>query len=252
MDDADIIDTSLLRGQVRLLQPRVGFHAAVDTVLLAAAALPYATGRILDVGCGVGSVGLCITLKNKDIILNSIDIQSDYIELARRNAALNDVAARCTFVAGDIMQDTEIPDNTFDLAVTNPPFQAMGRHLVSPVSSKALANGELSCDIDLTKWCKYLHKKLKQGGRMVMIHRADRLDEILQALTARRWFGSLTVLPIHPRAGADAKRVIITARKERYSPLVMKPGWVMHMPDGSYTPETARVLDGIDFINLNQ
>ena len=77
-----------------------------------------------------------------------------------------------------------------------------------------------------------------------MIHRADRLDEIIRALTTRRWFGSLVVLPIHSRAGEPAKRVLIAARKERYAPIIIKSALVMHEYDGSYTPLAADILDG--------
>ena len=83
-----------------------------------------------------------------------------------------------------------------------------------------------------------------------MIHRADRLDEIIRVLTERRWFGSLVVLPIHSRAGDPAKRVLVSARKERYAPIVIKSGLVMHEADGSYTPAAAAILDGQAFIDL--
>lgn len=76
---SDVIDTTLLRGKVRLLQPRTGFHASTDTVLLAAAATALVKDgdTVLDAGCGVGSAGLCVTLKNKNISLFGIDIFED-------------------------------------------------------------------------------------------------------------------------------------------------------------------------------
>lgn len=85
---------------------------------------------------------------------------------------------------------------------------------------------------------------------MVMVHRADRLDEIIRALTERRWFGSLVILPVHSRIGESAKRVLISARKERYAPLVIKPALIMHEADGSYTQRAAAILDGNAAIDL--
>ncbi len=250
MQPNDIIETSILRGQVKLLQPRHGFHASSDTVLLATAATPFAQGQVLDVGCGVGSVGLSVALKKSDIKLIGIDIQPEMVALAQRNAVLNGIEERCTFYSGDIGADTALPANGFDLVVTNPPFQAEGRHIPASLESKAFAHGEDASGVTLKKWCKYLHNKLKQGGRMVMIHRADRLDEIIQILTERRWFGGLTILPIHPRQGEPAKRVLVTARKERYAPLVLKSGLVMHEMDGSPTPAASSILEGRDIIHL--
>ena len=72
--DLPVIETTLLRGRVRLLQPKVGFHASIDTVFLAAAVPVKDRWQVLDVGCGVGSAGLCVTLRNKNIYLTGLDI----------------------------------------------------------------------------------------------------------------------------------------------------------------------------------
>lgn len=247
---SDVIETTLLRGQVKLLQPREGFHASMDTVLLAAACAMRDGQRLLDVGCGVGSAGLCVALKNNNINLFGIDIFENNILIARQNAQLNGVADRSHFQCKSLIQDTVFEDNFFDCAITNPPYQAGGKHTPSSHEQKSLAHGEDASGITLEKWCKYLHKKLKQGGTMVMVHRADRLDEIIRVLTGRRWFGSLVVMPVHSRAGDPAKRVLVSARKERYAPIVIKPALVMHNADGSYTPEAAAILDGMATITL--
>jgi tRNA1(Val) A37 N6-methylase TrmN6 len=251
---SDIIETTLLRGQVKLLQPKHGFHASTDTVLLAAAAASHklpAGAQVLDLGCGVGSAGLCFALKNGDIILNGQDIQDEMINLARRNAALNGMSEASRFEVENLLEDTVFKDNFFDLALTNPPFQAEGRHSPSPLLSKAMAHGEEPSGITLEKWCKYLHKKIKNGGYMVMVHRADRLDEIIRVLTARRWFGSLRVLPVYSRAGdATAKRVLVSARKERYASIILKSGLIMHEADGGYTAAAADILDGRAIIEM--
>lgn len=246
----DVIETTLLRGQVKLLQPREGFHASMDTVLLAAACPVRDGQRLLDVGCGVGSAGLCVSLKKENISLFGIDIFNENIDIARQNAQLNGLVQNCRFECSSLQQDTVFEDNYFDCVITNPPYQAGGKHTPSPHGQKSLAHGEDASGITLENWCKYLHKKLKQGGYMVMVHRADRLDEIIRALTARRWFGSLVVMPVHSRIGDPAKRVLVSARKERYAPIVIKPALVMHNADGSYTDEAAAILDGKAAITL--
>ncbi|MBA4152435.1 MAG: methyltransferase [Acinetobacter sp.] len=222
----------------------------MDTVLLAAACKITDGQTLLDVGCGVGSAGLCVALKKQNILLNGIDIYQENIALARENAKLNGLTESCTFYCNSILQDFDNKDNFFDFVITNPPYQAGGKHSPSPDTHKSLAHGEDASGVDLKEWCKYLHKKLKQGGSMVMVHRADRLDEIIRALTERRWFGSLVILPVHSRIGEPAKRVLISARKERYAPLVIKPALIMHEADGSYTQRAAAILDGNAAIDL--
>lgn len=118
-----VIETTLLNGRIELLQPKVGFHASIDTVFLAAAVPVKARMHLLDVGCGVGSVGLCVLARTRDIHLTGIDIQQDLIDLAQKNAVLNNTEALCRFVAGDIRKEKEIVDNAFSVVMMNPPYQ---------------------------------------------------------------------------------------------------------------------------------
>lgn len=245
-EDKKIIETTLLRGQLKLLQPAKGFHASTDTVFLAAAAQSAVKERhkVLDIGCGVGSVGLIITLKNKNNSLIGLDIQQDLIDICHQNATLNNLSDRCQFFCGNLKTEKTVPDNYFNLVVMNPPYQEGGRHTPSPRLNKALSHGEEASGTTLEDWLKYSHKKLKQGSELFIIHRADRLDEIIRGLTQRRWFGSLVVWPLHSYEGEPANRVIIRARKERYAPIVIKAGIIMHEKGGRYTKQAADILDG--------
>jgi tRNA1(Val) A37 N6-methylase TrmN6 len=238
-----VIETTLLRGLVKLLQPKVGFHASTDSVFLAAG-VSLRTGRheILDVGCGVGSVGLCILARNKNISLTGIDIQPELIDLAHQNAVLNGVDNQARFFCGDIQTEKHTEDNHFNAVVMNPPYLEDGTHTPSPEKIKATSHGEGVSGASLADWIKYAHRKLKQGGHLTLIHRADRLDDVIVELEKKRWFGSLVIYPLWSHAGEDAKRVIIQARKERYAPLVLKAGMVIHRGDGKYTEEAEAVL----------
>lgn len=75
---------------------------------------------------------------------------------------------------------------------------------------------------------------------MTMIHRADHVDKIVQGLG--KSFGQIEIIPLWPRAGEPAKRVIVRAVKGRKTPALIHPGLVLHNPDGSYTLEADRVL----------
>lgn len=237
-----VIESSLLRGRVKLLQPKVGFRAAIDTVFLAAATPVKDRWQVLDVGCGVGSVGLSIALRNKNISLIGIDIQRELIDLSLQNATLNGVSDRCRFFQGSIDTEKTIENNYFNSVAMNPPYQEGGTHVPSPKVIKALSHGEDASGVTLEKWIKYAHSKLKNGNYLTLVHRADRLDDVLIALGKKRWFGSFIVYPLYPHAGEDARRVIVQARKERYAPLKLKAGMVIHQKNGKYTPEAEAVL----------
>lgn len=250
-DAAEVIETTLLNGRVQLLQPKVGFHASLDTVFLGAAVPVKARAHILDVGCGVGSAGLCVLARARDIRLTGIDIQPELVDIALQNASLNGVEALCRFVAGDIRKEKEIVDNAFSVVMMNPPYQEGGTHTPSPTKNKALSHGEDASGATLEDWVKYAHRKLKTGGTLVMIHRADRMGEIVAVLERRRWFGSLVVFPLYSRQGDDAKRVIIRARKERFAPMVLKSGLVIHEKDGKYTKGAQEILSAAKPLDMD-
>ncbi len=246
----EVIETTLLRGRVRLLQPRIGFHASLDTVFLAAAAPLKNNFNVLDVGCGVGSAGLCVLARNPHIHLVGLDIQRELIDLAHQNAALNGFGEHCHFFRGDLKTEKAIPENYFNAVLMNPPYQEAGTHTPSPRQNKAISHGEEASGARLLDWIKYAHRKLKNGGSLVMIHRADRLDDVVVALEHRRWFGSLEVYPLWSKAGDDAKRIIVRARKERYAPLVLKAGLVIHEKNGQYTDGAQRILSAAEAIDM--
>lgn len=250
MIDNEVIETTLLNGRVKLLQPKLGFHASIDTIFLAAAAPVKERMNMLDVGCGVGSAGLCVLTRAKNIHLTGIDIQGDLIDLAMQNAALNGLSEHTRFVQGDIRHEKLVADNDFQVVLMNPPYQEGGTHTPSPTRNKALSHGEEASGATLEDWVKYAHKKLKQAGTLVMIHRADRMSEIVATLERRRWFGSLVIYPLFSRAGDDAKRVIIRARKERFAPMALKTGMVIHETDGKYTGGAQSVLSAAEALQI--
>lgn len=245
-----VIETSLLNGALTLLQPKVGFHASIDTVFLAASVTVKKGWKLLDMGCGVGSAGLCVALKNKTIHLTGLDIQEELIDIAHQNAALNGIAEQCHFFQGNIKTEKTIENNHFNAVMMNPPYLEQGTHTPSPEKIKAYSHGEGSSGTCLDDWIKYAHTKLKNGGYLTIIHRADRLDDVIVALEKKRWFGSLVIFPLYSRAGDDAKRVIIQARKERYAPLILKAGMVIHEKDGKYTEAAQKVLRDFETIVL--
>lgn len=286
MKNIDVIETTLLRGRVKLLQPKIGFHASTDSVFLAAAVstppshprthvlhakhdggdptfikapradqTPAFAGvakqwKMLDIGCGVGTIGLCVLARNKSISLTGLDIQAELIDLARQNALLNGVEDQSRFFHGSLLNEKLIEDNQFNVVVMNPPYMESGTHTPSPEKIKAASHGEGASGASLADWVKYAHRKLKQGGHLSIIHRADRLDDVILELEKKNWFGSVVVYPMWSHTGEDAKRVIIQARKERYAPLILKAGIVIHCEDGKYTKEADAVLSDAAAITL--
>jgi tRNA1(Val) A37 N6-methylase TrmN6 len=225
----------LLGGRVRLLQPRRGYRVAVDAVLLAAAVDAKAGDRVLDLGAGVGAVGLCLALRVPGSDVTGIELQPALAALAERNAQDNGVAGRVRTVVHDLALPLPAGIGTpFDHVVTNPPYLAAAVADPSPDPVKALATVESSAD--LARWLGVATGALKDAGALTIVHRSDRLDEIARLLAGLGW-GTLAVKRLPPVA-----RVLIRARRGSRIDLKDAAPLVLHKPDGGYTDEAEAVL----------
>jgi tRNA1(Val) A37 N6-methylase TrmN6 len=227
----------VLNHRVRLLQAPGGFKTSLDSVMLAAACPARAGERILDLGCGVGGAGFCVAARVDKISLTGIDIQSSHIDLAIQNIALNKMEGRAEFFTGDVR---DFRRDEFDHAICNPPYMDAGTHTPSPSAPKATALYHSDENISVKNWVDAGFRNLKNGGSFTIIHRADHADKIIQALGAR--FGAVEIIPLYPRAGGAAKRVIIRTLKNRKSPARIHPGIILHEQDGSYRAAADAIL----------
>lgn len=225
----------LLGGRLSLKQPQDGYRAAIDPVLLAASVPAEAGDHVLDLGCGVGTAGLCLAARVAGISVLGIDLQGDLVNLANRNAAANALASRVTFRVGDVLS---FRDTGFDHVLVNPPYLARERASISPNPIKAMANVEGAAG--LADWVACAIAAVKAGGSVTFIHRADRGDELLALM--RRGLGDLRLLKLLPRREAAAKRIILRGVRGA-SPAFHELGpWVLHEADGRFTPPTEAVL----------
>lgn len=226
----------LLGGRVAVRQPVSGYRAAIDPVLLAAAVRAKAGDKVLDAGCGTGAAMFCLAARVPGLALSGLEIQHTHAVLAAEGIALNKFTD--TFIiTGDILRPPPDLLNAFDIVLTNPPYGDTG----TPPPNESLKVAHMEGEADIASWIDACLDCLRPKGRLVMIHRADRLSEILAALEASGT-GDIRILPIFPKAGAAARRVIIDAGKCRRSPDTLYPGLILHEADGAYTAAADAIL----------
>lgn len=239
MSETETEDT-LLGGRVRLLQPRSGYRAAIDPVLLGAAVPAKSGERVLDLGSGCGAASLCLGTRVPGLCIFGLELQADLVHMAMRSAALNGLEDRVAFIAGDLLRPPEdIKQGGFDHVIANPPYQTAGHGHPPADLAKAAANVEGAAR--LADWLDACIRLAGARGTVTVIHRADRLGEILNSMHGR--LGAINVIPLWPGPGKPAKRVIVRARKGAATPLTLAPGLVLHQ-DGGYTDAAKAVLDG--------
>lgn len=238
--DLELRENQLLAGRVRLLQPAKGFRSGLEVVFLAAAVPAVAGDIVHEAGCGSGAGALCVAARVAGSFVTGIEIQPQMTALALSNAALNGCADRAQFVTGDITSPPR--PNPFsqpaDHVMMNPPYFEQGKARPSPIPAKSLSSMEERGD--LGDWISYGLEALKPQGTLSIVHRADRLDDVMARLRGRA--GEIAVFPLWPGAGKPAKRVIVRARKRSRGRCRMLPGMVLHQTNGDFTPEAERVL----------
>jgi tRNA1(Val) A37 N6-methylase TrmN6 len=228
---------ALLGGRVSFRQPAQGYRAAIDPVLLAASLPADFRGRVADLGCGAGAAALCLAARLPDVTVVGIERDPLLAELARQNVADNAMTARVEIVGADIRR-LPLSLDGFDAVIANPPYLEAARANTVPDQRKAAATVEH--DVDLETWIDIALRLLRARGTLAIIHRADRLDDLLAGLRGRA--GEVVVIPLWPKAGVPAKRVIVRARKNIRSPLMLTHGLVLHEADGAYTAAASAVL----------
>lgn len=237
----DVVENALLGGRVRLRQPARGYRAGMDAALLAAAVQARPGERLFEAGCGAGAVLMQVAARRPGVLLAGLEREAPAADLARQNAELNACAERTTIRTGDVadgFKGLDLPQA--DWAVSNPPFFDDENALRAPSPGKRAA---WIADDGLAAWTSILATAVRDGGRVLMIHRADRLADILGLLSET--CGSFAVLPIQPFADKPAKRVLVRAIKRGKVPLVLHPALVLHDRSGAkHTPQAEALLRG--------
>jgi tRNA1Val (adenine37-N6)-methyltransferase len=236
---------AFLDGRLSLWQPRVGYRAATDPVLLAAFVPARPGERVLELGCGAGAAALCLAARVPGLELHGLELQPDYAALARRNAAENRLPL--TVHEGDLRRPPPgLRALSFDHVLANPPFHPPDvTGAADPGRDAAHREGEAG----LADWIDAGLRRLRPGGWLVLIHRTARLGAILVGLEGRA--GAIEILPLAGREGRPAERMLVRARKGRRAPLALYPPFTLHegrahnVDRESYTAAAQRVLRGM-------
>ena len=223
-----------LDGRVVASQPVDGFRSGLDAVMVAAAIPALEGDEVFELGSGAGTASLCLAARVPACRVFGIDVVQDLVELARENARTNHMESRVHFVQGNALDLPVDYRRSFDHVFCNPPYHGREGN-PSPNTKRALA---LQDENRLGDWLAAGLRRVVSGGTLSAIIRADRLGEALHALPPR----GIAILPLWPRAGEAAKRVIVNTTMNSRAPLALLAGLVLHEEDGRYTEQAEAVL----------
>jgi tRNA1(Val) A37 N6-methylase TrmN6 len=239
-------EDALLGGRLTLRQPVHGHRFGHDAVLLAAAVPGQAGQHAIELGAGVGAAGLALARRVDGLTVTLVELDAELTALAAENAARNGLAERVRTICLDATNLTAfaaagIAAGSVDHVLMNPPFNPP--HNVSPDHARRLARS--APPGVLAAWCDTA-ALLRPGGVLTLIWRADGLADVLATLADG--FGAIAVLPLHPKPGVAAIRVLVRATKASKAPLAVLPGFILAGIDGKPTVQVEAILrDGAAF-----
>ncbi len=214
---------AFLGGRLTVQQPKGGYRAGTDPVLLAASVQAEHNQTVLELGCGVGVASLCLASRVADLRLTGVEIQPEYAMLARKNAQENAISMEV--IEADIEAlPAELRQRNFDHVIANPPYFETKRLTAPRDSGKEIAH--IAAPGSIANWVEIGVKRLAPKGRISLIHLTESLAEVLKVLSPR--CGEIEIFPIVSRANRPAQRLITTARKGSRTPLVLHSPKVVH------------------------
>ena len=237
----EVTEDRLLGGRVRLRQASGGYRAGMDAALLAAACDAADGARVVEAGCGAGAVLLAAAVRRPRATFLGLESDPAALAFTLENITLNALESRVEAHLTDIAQPfSRLALTPFDAALANPPFFDDPSELRAPSPAKRAA--WIAAE-GLAVWCGFLIKAVREKGTITLIHRADRLADLMSYLAPKA--GSFAVRPVHPFADAPAKRVLVRAIKTGKAPLRILPPLVLHERGGAkHTPEAEAILRG--------
>ncbi|KKB76542.1 hypothetical protein VW35_17325 [Devosia soli] len=237
---------AFLGGRITLSQPRTGFRAGFDSVLLGSAVRP---GRrhVLDLGAGVGTAALVALALGLAENATLVEKHEDTFALAKDNIFDNGFGERAEALNLDILSRPAdrsaagLRDNHYDAVIANPPFFGEGQGTLAPNSSRADAR-HMGLD-ELDAWMRCAAGAAAAGGEVIVVYPASGLGSLLVAMGAR--FGALTVLPIAPREGQPATRILVRGIKGSRAPLTLLSSRALHGESGrDFAPQFDAIFRG--------
>lgn len=236
-DDETLDDLQL--GGIYVIQKKEAFRFGVDAVLLANFAKVKRGMRVVDLCTGTGIIPFIIAGKTQASNITGIEIQEDMVEMANRSTEYNKLENRLNFINGDL-KDLKLLKNLpkADVVTVNPPYKLQNSGIINPNDKNAIARHEICCTLeDVIIACRAL---LKDNGRMYMVHRPERIADIL--CTMRKYkIEPKTIRMIHPNTKKAPNIVLIEGQRDGGAFLKWEPPLYVYNDEGGYTEELEQI-----------
>jgi len=229
----------LHRNGYMIIQDPKRFCFGVDAVLLSDFAKAGKNERVLDFGTGTGIIPILMEAKYPENKFYGLEIQEESAEMAQRSVLYNNLQEKIEIVEGDIKNGTEVfKPSSFDVITVNPPYMNSGGGLTNNYDPKTIARHEVL--VTLGDIALQASKLLKFGGRLYMVHRPQRLVDIMCTLRENK-LEPKKIRFVQPYVDKAPTMVLIEATRSGKPMLKVMPSLIIYDDDGNYTKETIKI-----------
>lgn len=220
---------------LRVIQNKKWFCFGMDAVLLTNYCDIKNNSKIVDLGTGTGIIPILLSGKRNYSKAYAIEIQDEVAEMARRSVALNSLQDKIEVLNIDLKEiSNHLEPNSMDAVISNPPYKLNNSGIINPSDKKAISRHEIKATLeDVISTAAAL---LKQYGRFYMVHRPDRLADIM-CLLRKYKLEPKQIRFVHPRASAKPNMILIRATKNGNPELKFDPPLYVYDEEDNYTDQ---------------
>lgn len=234
LKDGERIEDLQCRG-LRIIQNKNWFCFGMDAVLLANYTEIKRNSKVVDLGTGTGIIPIILYGKRDIAEVTGVEIQTEVAEMAQRSVDLNGIGEKVKILNADLNNALDyLPANHFDVVTSNPPYKLNNSGIKNPTDQKAISRHEVMCTLEDV--IRTASKLLKQYGKFYMVHRPDRLVDIMCTLRQYK-LEPKRIRFVHPHVGEKPNMVLIMASKMGNKELKFDPPLYVYNENGEFAQE---------------
>ena len=236
----NVINDLVYYPDLKIVQNKNYFNFSLDSVLLPNFAIINSnTKKILDLCTGNAPIPIIMS-RNTNSQIVAVELQKEIFELAKESIKINNIQ-NIKLLNMDVKDLTKIYEtDTFDLITCNPPyFKYSEKSITNENDIKSIARHEIKISID--DIIKLSKKLLKNGGSLCLVHKTDRLIEIIDIMKKNN-IEPKRIQFIYPKENSESNLVLIDGRKNGNPGLKILKPLIVHNNDGSYSDEVLKIF----------
>jgi tRNA1Val (adenine37-N6)-methyltransferase len=241
INENERIDDLEFKG-LKIIQSKDGFRFGIDSVLLSDFAKSIKNGaKVLDIGVGTGIVSILLSGKINVKKITGIEVQAEVAEMANRSITLNNLNSKIEIINDNINNIQKyFENNSFDAVVTNPPYQKNNTGLKSENIKHLISRHEIECTLE--DIIEKSFKILKDKGEFYMVHRPERLVDIMYLMRKYR-IEPKEMRFIYSKVGEKANLILVKGVKNANEFLKIDKPLIIYNADGSYTDGVLKIYN---------